>query len=488
MTLPNEDTYISNLLGAIRRRWYIVLACLIVAPGVALAVSLGKTKQYDAKAEILFRESHYDQILFGSSAIPAPDPTRQAATNLKLVDLGTVSQRVAQKLGVSAEAVRDAISVSPEGEADIASVTATWSNAAFSARLANVYSQQFIASRREAEKAQLLEARRTVQAQIAGMSAAERRSITDQTLQQRASQLRTLAALQTGDAELASTAALPTGPSAPTPKRDAILGLVLGLLLGVGLALIVDRSDRRLRRAEDMRLALRVPVLGSVPLKRSLNAGGSLDARNADVFRAVHANLRGFELEHAPRALMFTSPGSGDGRTGVAWHFAAAAAESGARVLLVHADLRSPSRVPGLTTVLSGEAALQEVVRSTPLGSGTLDVLAAGPEAGPPMRLLGTPRMGELLAQASRDYDLVVVDVPPLGFVPDGIPLAKSVEGAVLVVRLGGHTEQALTALRAQLDHLGLRVVGAILTGARPSAERYGSAELAPPPPRATAI
>ncbi|HEY3827973.1 MAG TPA: hypothetical protein VGL57_02135 [Solirubrobacteraceae bacterium] len=479
MTPPTEDSYLALFARALRRWWPVVLACVIVAPGVAFTIAHRAAKEYSAKAEVLFRETHYEQLLFGSSSIPAPDPVRQAATNLKLVDLEAVSRRVGKRLGVSASAVREAISVAPQGEADIASVTATWGKASFAAALANTYVRQYIALSRAAEELHLQEAQRVVEAEVARMAPAERDSVAGHSLQDRASQLGTLAALQTGGAELASPAVAPSEPFAPNPKRDVILGIFLGLVLAIGLALLLDRLDRRLRTVDDIRRALRTPVLGSVPLRRRLKADGPLEKHTADVFRAMHANLRFFERDRELRSLMFASPGSGDGSSMVAWQLAAAAVDGGLHVLVIRADLRAASAEPGLTTALAHGALLQEViVRGSATGGGRLDVLEPGPDAGSPMSLLASPRMAELLLQVREEYELVIVDAPPLGSVPDGIPLAKGVDGVAIVARTGAHSRRSLAALRAELDQLGVHVVGAIITGTRPSTERYGSVDL----------
>jgi len=469
------DTYLPHLVGALRRRWLLVLVCAIAAPAVALALALTAQKQYAAKAEILFNAPRFDQTLFGSSGGTAQDPTRDAATNLRLVDLRAVSVRTGRALGLPTDQVAGAVAVSAEGDANLASVTATWSDPAFAARLADTYVEQYIAFRRDAQRGQLRNARVVVEHQLERLTPAQRASTDGQALQDRANQLQILAALQTGDAELVSPAGVPHLPSSPRPKRDAVLGLMLGLMLGLGLALLRDRSDRRLRDADAVGRVLRAPVLGSVPLGRRMS-----DQRVADVFRAVHANLRYDALEHELQVLMFTSLGAADGRSAVARELAAIAAEGGSRVLLIDADLRSPSAGPGLTTVLAQGTPLHEVVQRMELAGGLLDVLAPGPDAGSPLSLLATDAMAELLERARLSHDLVIVDAPPLGTVPDAIPLARRVDGVFVVVRTRAHTADALLALRGQLDHLGVRAVGAVITGARPSARRYGAAERAP--------
>jgi capsular exopolysaccharide synthesis family protein len=488
MNEPAGDTYLPHLVGALRRRWLVVLVCAIAAPAVALALALSAQKQYTAKAEILFNAPRFDQTLFGSSGT-AQDPTRDAATNLRLVDLRAVSVRAGRALGLPTEQVAGAVAVAPEGDANLASVTATWSDPAFAARLADTYVEQYIAFRRDAQRGQLRNARIVVERQLARLTPEQRASTDGQALQDRANQLQILAALQTGDAELVSPAGVPHLPSSPRPKRDAALGFVLGLLLGLGLALLRDRSDRRLRDADAVRRALRAPLLGSVPLGRRMS-----DQRVTDVFRAIHANLRYDALERDLQVLMLTSLGPDDGRSRVARQIAGVAAESGSRVLLIDADLRSPSTGPGLTTVLVQGAPLHEVVHRTELAGGLLDVLEPGPDAGSPLSLLATDAMAELLERVRLSHDLVIVDAPPLGPVPDAIPLARRVDGVLAVIRTRAHTAEALAALRGQLDHLGVRVVGAVLTGARPSARRYGAvepsavrdAEADPMPPRST--
>ncbi|HEX5146456.1 MAG TPA: Wzz/FepE/Etk N-terminal domain-containing protein [Conexibacter sp.] len=474
------DTYLPHLVGALRRRWPIVLACVLIVPAVAVALALSKQKQYAAQAQILFSQPHFDQTLFGSSAPPAQDPTRDAATNLKLVDLRAVSVLTGRALALPTEQVSGAVAVAAEGDANLASVTATWGTPRFAAKLADTYVQQYVAFRRRAERAQLRSARLVVEGQLAQLTPEQQASPDGQMLQNRANQLQILAALQTGDAELVSPAGVPGSPSSPRPKRDAALGLVLGLLLGIGLALLRDRFDARMRSVDEVRRALRAPVFGSLPLNRRIRGGGAPDARTADVFRAIHANLRYDRVEHGMHVLMLTSLDSGDGRGAVATQLATAAADGGSRVLLIRADLRSPSAGPGLTSVLVDGAAVHEVVHRTDTSSGLLDVLEPGPEAGSPMSLLSSPRMSELLEQARLSHDLVLVDVPPLGSVPDGIPLARSVDGALVVVRMRSHAARELASLRSELDHLGVRAVGALVTGARPSAQRYESLDLSP--------
>lgn len=478
----SEESYGSFVLAALRRRWPIVLACLIVAPAVALLISSQQPKEYEAKAELLFRETHYEQVLFGSSSIPAPDPTRQAATNLKLVDLEAVARGTGRQLGIPSSEVRNSVSVAPQGEADLISVTANWQEPKFAARLANTYVHQYILLSRRAEQVRLLSAQRTVEQQVAAMSAAEAASAEGQVLQARANQLRVLAALQTGNAELATPAVPPSEASSPKPKRDAALGVVFGLLLGFGLALLVERLDQRPRSPEEIGRALRAPVLAAVPL-RGEGPSDELEPRSADAFRSLYANLRFSRRERPLRSLLVASLDRGEGGEAVAWQLAAAAAESGARVLVIEADLTRATPGPGLTTAVANGASLQEVVsQRKSVGIGVIDVLEPGPEAGPPMSLLARPQAASLLAAGRQSYDLVLVTVPPLGSAADAIALSRDVDGHLLVVRAGGHGQAELRRLRAQLGHLGAELVGAVVTGSRVASASFADAGAEPLP------
>jgi Mrp family chromosome partitioning ATPase len=481
-----QDTYLAAAVGILRRRWPYVLACALIATGVALAVSSSAPKEYESKAELLFTEPRYEEVVYGIDA-PAPDPGRQAATNLKLITRDAVSEAAGRKLGLSSGEVRGAIAISPQGEADLVSVTATWEDAEFAAKLANAYASSYIRLNQAMESARFRKAEKILEGQLAAMPPAAREGPEGELLTNRAKRLGVMGALQTGNAELASAAVPSSEPASPKPKRAAILGLVLGLLLGVGLALLIDRLDRRLRAPEQIAAALGTPILGSIPLQRRRSREQPLEPRVADVLRGVHANLHFFQRERELRAIMFASLDGGDGGRSAAEQFAVVAAENASRILMIHADMRAPTEAPGLSTVLAHGATLRDVaVRWTVSGGGVLDVLEPGPGAGSPINLLGSPRMTELLRMAREEYDLVVVDAPPLGTVPDGIPLARGVDGVVVVVRLGAHAEGALRDLRGELDQLDVDVVGAILNGKYLSGSRYGFAggAVAPEPLR----
>lgn len=202
----------------------------------------------------------------------------------------------------------------------------------------------------------------------------------------------------------------------------------------------------------------------------------------------LRANLRYFNVDHPVATVLVTSAAPGDGKTTVAWNLAATAAEGG-RALLIEADLRKPSiaeglgllGAPGLSTVLAGQAEVEDVVQEISLrdqqngrGLHTLRVLLAGPLPPNPSDLLESDRMRDLIATAERNYDLIVVDTPPTSLVSDAIPLMKQIGGVIVVGRIGKTTRDAASRLRSQLQNLDAPVLGIVVNALRSDSESYG--------------
>jgi capsular exopolysaccharide synthesis family protein len=276
-----------------------------------------------------------------------------------------------------------------------------------------------------------------------------------------------------------------------------ILGGVLGLIFGFGLAVLLDRLDRRVREPHEAGDLLGRPVLGLVhessELKRLAEPFSELPVPDADAFRSIRANLRYFNVDEEINSVLVTSPLPGDGKSTVAWHLAGAAANAGERVLLIEADLRrpnlargiSPARPEGgLSEVLSeqierfGQAPLDgmamtqmlvEAVEAVPVTvppngdtAPSMDVLFAGTLPPNPSDLIESERMAELIRLAGELYDFVVIDTPPTSLVADAVPLVKQVDGVVVVVRLAKSTKHSIDRLREQLENLRAPTLGVV--------------------------
>ena len=310
-------------------------------------------------------------------------------------------------------------------------------------------------------------------------------------LQQRADQLEFIAALQTGNAELVERPEVPGAPFEPDVRSTTILGGLIGLVLGFVAAFVIERFDRRLKSAGEIEEVSGRALLGVIPHARKA-ARIDLAPEAAEAFRMLHANLRYFNIDRRIRSVLVTSASSGDGKTTVAWSLAKVGAAMGRRVLLIEADLRHPTLTglahsPGLVGVLVGGASLHEAIATVDVSGGHaadglppdpdtphLDVLHAGAAPPNPAALLETRTMLDLLAQAEEEYDLVVVDTPPLLLVPDAIPLIGHANAIIMVARVNKSTRDQVGALNDQLRKLGHELVGLVVNDVRARDDAYG--------------
>ncbi len=324
-------------------------------------------------------------------------------------------------------------------------------------------------------------------------------------------------------------ASMPLGPASPNPKLNLTMGLVLGMGLGVMLALYRDDADTRIRERREVERETGLPVLTMIP---RIKGGGALvnyalpkvqasgNSRRIlvtkpskpetnhvkeprwkrdraiteftiEAIRTLAADLSFIGADRgsgsgSAHCVAITSAGRDEGKTFTSCNLALLRAAHGAKTLLIDADLRaggvseffqfSPNR-PGLTDVLSGNAEIGEVSQELQVGNSKLWVIPAGTPTQDATRLLESESFGRLLERASAKFDLVLVDTPPLSLIADAATIANVVHSVVVVVR-GGRTDR--DALEITLDRLaraGGNVVGVVLNEAAVSGgyyNRYG--------------
>ncbi len=481
---PAVGTTLEQLLAVFRRRWRVFPVCAILVAAAALGLSSLERNEYTASSSLLFTTTQYDQELFGT--LPAQtqiDPTRQAATNLQLVSLPVIASKTAGALNMSPTVVSGEVSVSEDGQADVVQVSATNPSPARAATIANTYAQQYIDFRQQAARSDIAGAETLVNKKLAELPPAQRSGSVGVALQNRSNQLGTMAALQTGNAELVQAATVPKSPSSPQPLRNAVLGLVAGLILGIGLILLMERLDRRVHDASELENLFGVPVLGAIPDSPAYQRSGAepLPPVESEAFALLRARLRYFNVDREIRSLLMTSAFSGEGKTTVALNLALTEALAGQqRAVLVEADLRRPtlarrlpiSSGPGLAEVLSRNATLEAALHTVMVpgtdeensnGSATsLSVIPAGAIPPNPAELLESRAMIDLLSTLSERFDLVIIDTPPTMIVSDAIPLMRLVSGVLIVSHVDQTTRDAARHLREQLAKLRAPALGVV--------------------------
>ncbi|WIY83004.1 polysaccharide biosynthesis tyrosine autokinase [Propionimicrobium sp. PCR01-08-3] len=270
-------------------------------------------------------------------------------------------------------------------------------------------------------------------------------------------------------------AQIPTSPTTPKTMQNIALGLLLGLLIGAGQAILRDMLNQSIRGDRDIERVTDVPVIGQVPNDDNAAAyplilNSDPHSARAEAYRSLRTNLQFLGLDKGKRAVVVTSSVPGEGKTTTAINVASTIAAAGERVLVIDADLRRPAVAKylhaepsvGLTTVLIGEAELGEVIQ--PTSDSLMDVLASGPVPPNPAELLGLPHMQQLIENASKRYDTVIVDAPPLLPVTDATVLSRIADGTLVVVGAGVAKRPELDAALEKLDMVDARILGLLLT------------------------
>lgn len=265
-------------------------------------------------------------------------------------------------------------------------------------------------------------------------------------------------------------------PISPLTKRNTVLGLVTGMLIGFLVVILRDRLNDRVSTGQQVEEVLGKPVLGTIPDDEDLSGGSVLDfsvgsSPAAEAYRKMRTNLEFVGVDHSVRSILVTSPGPGEGKTTTALNLAAALAETGPSVLLVDADLRKPTvadrvRVTGslgLTDLLTGRVRPDEVIQTS--GIRNVDVLASGPIPPNPAELLGSSSAERVFGELSKSYSFIIVDSPPMLPVTDAVVLSRLVNGILIVVRSCETRLPALASVADELRAVGASALGAVVNG-----------------------
>lgn len=493
MDTEQTNLSIEQVLGVLRRRAPWIFLCVVLVAGVAYGFSKHETKKYTATASLAFSNNPLSQQIAGLSNSSSSGLAQQAS-NIELLRLGDMAAKTATLLGhgLTVGKVTEGLSIAGRGETSIVEVSATATSPALAAAIANTYTSLFVSEQQSSNHAYFKSALAHVKKQLAELSPQQRVGQDGLSLQNRAQSLRLLTELKYGNIQVAQEALAPSTPSSPNTKKNTGLGAIVGLLLGLSVAFLLERFDRRIREPKDLAAIYRLPMLGVVPnsavLSRSARREGvtvlALPPAESEAFGLIRAHLRFFNVDRDVRTVVVASPSQGDGKSTIALHLAEAATRLGSRVLLLETDLRQPTLAqqlniqqgPGLAGVLIGALAMDEATQAVPLQASpgdnvdghVLNVLAAGAVLPPnPGELLESHAMDSILARAKSAYDLVVIDTPPLTAVSDAFPLLTKVDGVVVVGWLWRSRRDDAERLDQVLAASGARILGVVANGSK---------------------
>ncbi len=310
-------------------------------------------------------------------------------------------------------------------------------------------------------------------------------------------------AVEAGQVEIVDWALVPTAPVATGTRRRLLFALLVGLMIGGGGALLLDRLNTAIVRREDAEAMLQVPVIAVIPRLGEPLRSARLDVRRmlpgrkpapeaglvtvsemqsagSQAYRKLRTHLIFSQGGTPPRTLMVTSASASEGKTTVCANLATTFAQQGLRVAVVDGDLRRPrlhglfnqARTPGLSEVLEGESPVSEVMRQTSVSG--LHLIPAGRMVPHVSELLGGAAMARLIRELHAAYDLVILDTPPVLAAADAEILGAQADAVLVVVRAGRTERQSAHYAMQQLRAVGANIVGAVLNDPDQKIAGYG--------------
>ncbi len=274
----------------------------------------------------------------------------------------------------------------------------------------------------------------------------------------------------------------PTSPVKPRKSLNVLLGLIVGLLGGIGLAFFIDYLDNTIKSPDDIEPRLGIPLLGVVPLLDPKEDGieeiimKEPQSLYAESYKTIRTAILLSSASKPPQNIHITSMGPNEGKSVTSVNLATTMANSGYSVLLVDSDLRRPrihsifrlNNLSGLSTYLAGATSDIETVFKRPLTN--LSVIPAGPVPPNPSELLSSQRMHDLMSVLNERFDVIVWDSPPLMTVTDSLILSNILDGTILVIRAGKTTyemvDRGLKVLKGRRESdKESHVLGVVLNG-----------------------
>ena len=507
--VARDGATLHDYLRVLRRRKWIILTAVIVVPAVAVALSMRQQALYQSTAEVLLTNKDISAGLTGVSGSSVFQTSeRIAQTQADLATTPTVARRALATAGVddmSPYQLLGSVSVQPRPDADLLDFTVTSAIPARAEKLATAFAREFTIYKNQLDTAAVRKALAEVSSRVRTLeNLGEKDSTLYASLLDKEQQLRTIEALQASNSFVVQPA---RGASQvqPRPFRSGLLGLLVGLVLGLGLAFLREALDTRVRTAEEVSEALDMTLLARLPTPpKRLTSKDSLvmleapRSKESEAFRMLRTNLEFTNLEHGARVIMVTSALESEGKSTTASNLALALARSGRHVALADLDLRRPyldrffdlKDRPGLTQVALGHVGLEEALATIAITdpsenshggaeaaaangtngharvSGILEVLPSGPIPPDAGEFVGTHAVASIIQLLRDRADFVIVDAPPLLNVGDAMALSPKVDGIILVTRLKVLRRGTLKELHRLLANVPAQPLGFVVTGA----------------------
>lgn len=285
-----------------------------------------------------------------------------------------------------------------------------------------------------------------------------------------------------GNIEIIDTARPPLAPYKPNVRRQLLLGIMLGLFGGVGLAFLLEYMDNTVKHPDEFSERYRIPVLGLIPFvehepeedrELSFLAYSSPKAAMSEAIRTTMFSIELSSSEAPPKTMIMTSVLPNVGKSTLSSNFCLSLLASKARVLLIDTDLRKPSlhqvfnirdNSRGLSSFLAGSSTADEVIHATEYEN--LYFIPSGPIPPNPAELLASSRMRNFIASAAGQYDYIIIDTPPFHGFAEILILSNMVDGVILVSELNRTPRDGIEYFRKAVTNVGGRILGVMINKA----------------------
>ena len=466
-----------------RRRWFIVIAVALTVLFAGISSAL-TTPRYSASADVLVK------VAPTALTVGAADATANPRYIENQLTLATGSEVLAATRDVVGS--DPSLSVQASENSDIFTFTATSTNTANSAIAANTHAQVFIEAQRTAALQEYEIRKAALEEQLAAIDRGEISELRrDEFERERERVILSIELTAKGGSSIADEAVPPPSPYEPTPARTVTLAAVVGLLIGLGAAFLVDYLDTGIRDEDDLERATGHPTLAVIPQNPDASTGRlqlvtstDPDSPPAEAYRDLRTAVRFLAIDHTLKLVQVTSPRPGDGKTTTAANLAVVSARAGQRTILVDCDLRKPRvhQIFGLDNHVGFTSLLVDQMPVTAVASRIADVpnlvvITSGPQPPDPSELLSGPSTAALLRELSELADVVIVDSAPVLPITDGVVLSRVVDGVIIVVSATTADRRQVARTVQRLASVEANVLGTVLNayaGKDTDIYRYG--------------
>ncbi|WP_082944246.1 polysaccharide biosynthesis tyrosine autokinase [Mycolicibacterium elephantis] len=429
---------IQDFVKLLRHRWLLICITILITTSGAVIVNLLTTPLYQASTRLFVSTTS------GTSASDIYQGNRLSQERVisysELLMGETLAQRTIEKLDLdmSADSLRQNVKARAKPDTVLIDVTVTDPSPVRARDIADALSDEFVVMVRELETPE-------------DGARPDARVVVEQ------------------------RASIPDKPVIPKTTRNIAIGLALGVLLGIGAAVLRDLIDNTVKDRQTVEAIAGVGLVGSIPLSKERRKSVAIDfeAENsaiAEAFRKFRTNLQFLAVDNPPRVIVITSSMPNEGKSTTTINLALALAEAENKVVIVDGDLRRPRldtyldlvRSVGLSTVLAGGAPLDDVLQKTRF-SGVW-ALTSGTIPPNPSELLGSLAAKKILDDLRSQFDYVVIDSSPLLAVTDAAILAANADGVLVISRFGQTKHEQLAHAVENLKTVGARLLGAVFS------------------------